>query len=66
LEYLLQVMRDETVDTPLRVRAAVAAAQYCHVKRDDGGKKEERQANAVEVAKGKLAPAAPPKLSVVK
>ena len=66
LEYLLAVMNDPAIDEPLRVRAAIAAAQYCHAKRDDGGKKEERQANAVDAAKGKLALAAPPKLSVVK
>jgi phage terminase small subunit len=66
LEYLLAVMNDETVDEPLRVRAAIAAAQYCHAKRDDGGKKEERQSNAVDAARGKLALAAPPKLAIVK
>lgn len=66
LDYLLAVMRDETQDEALRVRAAIAAAQYVHVKRDDGGKKEERQAKAEEVAKGKLAPAAPPRLAIVK
>ena len=66
LEFLLAVMNDPEADMALRARCAIAAAQYCHAKRDDGGKKEERAANAVEVAKGKLAPAAPPKLSVVK
>lgn len=66
LEYLLAVMNNPEIDEPLRVRAAIAAAQYCHAKRDDGGKKEERQANAAEVAKGRLAPAAPPKLAIVK
>ncbi len=66
LEHLLAVMHDETKDDALRLRAAIAAAQYVHAKRDDGGKKEERQAKAEEIAKGKLAPAAPPRLAIVK
>jgi len=66
LEYLLAVMHDEKVQPNLRLRAAIAAAQYVHVKRDDGGKKEERQAKAEVVATGKLAPAAPPRLAIVK
>lgn len=66
LKFLLGVMQDEAADPRLRVRAAIAAAQYVHVKRADGGKKEEREAGAKEAGKGKFAPAGAPKLSVVK
>jgi phage terminase small subunit len=66
LEYLLSVMNDPKVPKSLRVRAAVAAAQYVHPKRDQGGKKESRIEDAAAVAKGKLAPASQPRLVAVK
>ena len=50
--------------TPLQVRAAIAAVQYTHTKRSDGGKKEEQAEKAKKVAGGKFAAAAPPKLVV--
>ena len=65
LDFLLSVMHDETVDGALRVRAAVAAAQYVHTKRGDGGIKDERNAAAKVAGSGKFAPAsAPPRLVV--
>jgi phage terminase small subunit len=64
LEFLLTVMNDPEAEPNLRVRAAVAAAQYVHVKRGDGGKKEEGQKRAESASSGKFAPAAPPRLVV--
>lgn len=66
LEYLMSVVNDPAADPRLRVRAAVAAAQYKHVKAGDGGKKEQLQAAAEQAATGRFAPAAPPKLAAVK
>jgi phage terminase small subunit len=60
LKFLLGVMNDMTQDPKLRVRAAVAAAQYTHTKKGDGGKKEERAEAAKKAGGGKYAPAAPP------
>lgn len=45
--------------TPIQVRAAIAAVQYTHVKKGDGGKKEE-QADKAKKAAGKFAASAPP------
>ncbi|KVO11727.1 hypothetical protein WJ73_19450 [Burkholderia ubonensis] len=45
----------------LQVRAAIAAVQYTHTKKGDGGKKEERAGAAKKVA-SKFAPSAPPRL----
>lgn len=50
--------------TSIQVRAAIAAVQYTHTKRADGGKKEEQAEKAKKVAGGKFAAAAPPKLVV--
>src|SRR5687767_3784420 len=41
LEFLKGVMNDLEQDPKLRVRAAIAAAQYEHLKKGDGGKKDE-------------------------
>jgi hypothetical protein len=46
--------------TPLQVRAAIAAVQYTHTKRHDGGKKDEHADKAKKAAGGKFAAAAPP------
>lgn len=46
----------------LQVRAAIAAVQYTHTKRGDGGKKEEDAEKAKKAGAGKFAAAAPPKL----
>ncbi|MFT0167495.1 hypothetical protein ACLKMY_00505 [Paraburkholderia mimosarum] len=45
----------------LRVRAAIAAVQYTHVKKGDGGKKDEQAEKAKRVA-SRFTPGAPPKL----
>ncbi|MDQ0040828.1 terminase small subunit [Variovorax boronicumulans] len=61
LDYLLEVMRDDQEDRSRRMQAASLAAPYCHSKKGEGGKKEERSEAAKRVA-GRFAPAAPPKL----
>lgn len=48
--------------TPLQVRAAIAAVQYTHTKRHDGGKRDEDAEKAKKAGAGKFAPAAPPRL----
>lgn len=61
LEFLLTAMNDEKLDANTRIRAAVAAAQYVHVKTHDGGQKEKRQKVADEAGVGQFAPSdAPP------
>lgn len=50
--------------TNIQVRAAIAAAQYKHTKKGDGGKKEEQDAAAQAVA-SKFRRSAPPKLAAV-
>lgn len=47
----------------LQVRAAIAAVQYTHAKKGEGGKKEAKQA-AAERAANKFAPKTPPRLIV--
>ena len=65
LEFLRAVMDDPLADPKLRVRAAIAAAQYVHAKKGEGGKKDERQAAAEKAGKGKFAPPTGPKLAFV-
>lgn len=60
LEFLLGVMNDVDQDPRLRVRAAVAAAQYIHTKTHDGGKKAAVDEKAKTVAGGKFRAAAAP------
>jgi phage terminase small subunit len=57
-------MNDLEQDPRLRVRAAVAAAQYVHVKLGDAGKKDDRQRAAEEAAKGKFAQSVGPRLVI--
>jgi len=64
LDFLIGVMNDPMQEPRLRVRAAVAAAQYQHTKRGDGGKKDEKERAAKVAGAGKFSPAAPPKLVV--
>lgn len=64
LEFLVGVMNDAGADARLRVRAAVAAAQYLHAKQGEGGKKDAADRAAGSAATGKFAPAAPPRLVV--
>lgn len=62
---LLQDVALGCVDaTALQVRAAIAAVQYTHTKKADGGKKEDRADKAKQVAAGKFAASAPPRLIV--
>ena len=64
LDFLLSMQNDPLVDPRLRLRAAIAAAQYKHTKRGDGGKKEEAATLAEQAGKGRFAPKAPTKLIV--
>ena len=64
LDFLLSVQNNPEAPLKDRIRAAVAAAQYVHTKRSDGGKKEERAERAKSVA-GRFSAASPPKLAAV-
>ena len=64
LQFLQDVALGRSDATALQVRAAIAAVQYTHTKRSDGGKKEEQAEKAKKVAGGKFAAAATPKLIV--
>lgn len=64
LEYLLAVVADPSQPATLRVRAAVAAAQYLHLKKHDGGIKDGIRHAADKASRGKFSPATPPKLVV--
>lgn len=58
--FLLGVMNDLEQDPKLRVRAAIAAAQYTNVKLADGGKKDLKQTAADKAVTGKFAPTTAP------
>lgn len=62
LEFLLDVMQGKVEATTVQVRAAVAASQYLHAKKGEGGKKEESAGKAKAAASGKFGQAAPPRL----
>jgi phage terminase small subunit len=47
--------------TSLQLRAAIAAVQYTHIKKHDGGIKDAAQSKAEQAAEG-LRPAAAPRL----
>ncbi|BDU17533.1 hypothetical protein [Lysobacter auxotrophicus] len=61
---MLQLLQDVALGvvdaTGLQVKAAIAAVQYTHAKKGEGGKKEEKKAAAGAVAGGRFAPTAPP------
>lgn len=61
LDYLLEVMRDPKEERGRRMQAATLAAPYCHPKKGEAGKKEEKAAAAKKIA-SRFSPAAPPKL----
>ena len=63
LTMLQNVALGKVEATALQVRAAIAAVQYTHTKKGDGGKKEESQERA-EQAASKFRRSAPPKLVV--
>lgn len=64
LDFLIVAMNNPALEMPLRVRAALSAAQYKNTKPGDGGKKEQ-QAAAAKTAAQKFRPSAPPPLRVV-
>lgn len=64
LAFLVAVMNNPMAAPALRVRAAIAAVQYTHTKRENGGKRDEQQGKAEKVAGGRFKAAAPPKLVV--
>ena len=66
LQFLLAVMRGAIDANAAQVRAAIAAAQYVHTKKHDGGMKDDAKDAAKKASRGKFAPSAPPRLKVVK
>jgi phage terminase small subunit len=62
LELLQDVALGRTEASAIQVRAAIAAVQYTHAKMGEGGKKEQKDAEAKKVA-SRFAPSAPPKLA---
>jgi hypothetical protein len=60
LRWLQDVALGRIEANATQVRAAVAAVQYTHTKRGDGGKKDEQAERAARAVAGKFAPAAPP------
>ena len=66
LEYALGIMNDNTQDEARRDRMAVAALPFVHMKKGEGGKKEQLAESANKVGSGKFAAASPPQLRAVK
>lgn len=62
LSLLQDIALGRTDATALQVRAAIAAVQYTHMKKGDGGKKDETADKAKKAAGGRFASATPPKL----
>lgn len=60
LTFLKLVMKDPGAPLKDRIRAAVAAAQYEHPKRGEGGKREAAADRAKRAATGKYAAPTPP------
>jgi phage terminase small subunit len=60
LDFLADVYNDPKHSPNVRVRAAIAHAQYLHLKRHDGGKKDEQAGAAKKASTGKFAASAPP------
>lgn len=66
LELLERIMNDTRLDLKVRLKAAVAAAQYRHPKRSEEGSKKTKVRTAEDVAKGdRLRPQEPPKLRAI-
>lgn len=65
LEMLQRVALGKTEATPLQVRAAIAAVQYTHAKKGEGGKKDAKGDAAKAAGAGKFAPASGPRLATV-
>ncbi len=64
LSLLQEIALGRTEATAIQVRAAIAAVQYTHAKKGEGGKKDEAADRAKRASAGKFASAAPPKLVV--
>lgn len=66
LEYMLSVMRNPEADQTRRDRMAIAAAPFCHPRKEPvgQGKREERAERAQAAATGRFATPAAPKLIV--
>jgi phage terminase small subunit len=62
LPWLLDVMQGLIEPTPAQLRAAVAAAQYVHAKKE-GGKKDEAADRAKTAGAGKFGAIAAPRLA---
>lgn len=62
LKLLQDVALGRIEASSIQVRAAIAAVQYTHTKRADGGKKEEREEMSKRASAGKFSASAPPKL----
>lgn len=60
LQMLQAVALGRVEATTIQVRAAIAAVQYTHTKRGDGGKKEELAGKAKVAGQGRFKPAAAP------
>lgn len=60
LEFLLDVMQGLVDANPNQMKAAIAAAQYTHMKKGEGGKKDDAARKAKQAAAGKFAAATAP------
>jgi hypothetical protein len=64
---MLQLLQDialgKTDASTVQVRAAIAAVQYTHIKKGDGGIKDQKQDAAKKAGAGKYGSAEPPKLA---
>lgn len=65
VEFLTKVMNEPAADLRLRIDAAKAMLPFKHQKLGEGGKKDQKNANAKKVA-SRFAAAAPPQLKAVK
>ncbi len=63
-KFLAAVMNDASTDVKVRTDAAKALMPYKHARVGEGGKKEQKQAEANKVA-SRFASSAPPKLAAV-
>jgi phage terminase small subunit len=62
LDYLMSVVRDTGADQRIRIQAASIAAPFLHIKKGEGGKKDDAADKAKKAGGGKFAPSAPPRL----
>ena len=62
LDFMLMVMNDVTASPSLRIRMAIAAAPFVHLRKGvvGTGKKAQRQERAKKAGSGKFASSAPP------